>query len=265
MITQSFIMLPGVNNITEKRIWSQGIRCWDDLLISEQLRGVSKERLSFWKTRIRHAKTLLETDNGPRQLARLLGTRNTWRLFSEAMSNPRFIDIETTEYHNQITVVGVSDGEFYQAFIKGRNLDGAAVRRALAGASCIITFNGSSFDLPIIERNFPGAVPEVPHFDLRHICAQAGLHGGLKKIERDLQIRRPDCIRETDGADAIMLWYRYLFGEEKALQELIDYNAADVLNMVPLSQRVIHALWEYERHGTKLPFTQTIISDLNNR
>lgn len=252
MINESFIFLPGVQARTEQRLWEAGITSWDELLLANAISGISRERLSFWKTRIRHCQALLEQES-LHHLARMLG-RNSWRLYHYLMSNPRFVDIETTEYRNDITVIGVSDGEFYQAFVKGRNLDAQSLRHAFAGASCIITFNGSSFDLPIIERRFPGVLPTVPHLDLRHICRQAGLCGGLKAIEQQLSISRMAAIKEYDGVDAIMLWYRYLLGDDKALQELIDYNAADVLNLGPLAQKVIPRLWKHLRYGEELPY-----------
>ena len=256
MITESFIFLPGVQEKSEQRLWKAGITTWDHLLEAKSVAGVSRERLSFWKTRIRMAQQLMELRDA-NSMARLFGNRYAWRTYGHIMDNPRFVDIETTEYRNDVTVVGVSDGEFYQAFVKGKNLDPVNLRRAFAGASCIITFNGSSFDLPIIERNFPGVLPEVPHLDLRHICAQAGLRGGLKAIEKQLMLSRAAAIREMDGADAIMLWYRYILGEEEALRDLVDYNAADVLNLAPLAELVIPALWRNVRHEQELPFQKT--------
>lgn len=260
MITESFIFLPGVQERSEQRLWNAGITTWDHLLEAKSVPGVSKERLLFWKGRIRLAQETLCTD-GPTALARAFGTRHAWRCYDHIMENPRFIDIETTEYRTDITVIGVSDGEFYQAFVKGKNLDVHAMRRAFAGASCIITFNGSSFDLPIIERAFPGLLPDVPHLDLRHICSQAGLRGGLKAIERHLGIGRTEAIEGYSGADAIMLWYRHKFGDDQALQELIDYNAADVLNLAPLADLVIPALWKNIRHGEELPFPRIALWD----
>jgi uncharacterized protein len=257
MLRESFIFLPGVQEKSERRIWQAGIVTWDHLLEAKSVPGVSRERLSFWKTRIRLIQEIMHTQQGLYELSRMLGTRYAWRAYKEVMHNPRFVDIETTEYRNDITVVGVSDGEFYQAFIKGRNLDARALHTAFAGASCIITFNGSSFDLPIIERNYPGILPNVPHLDLRHICSQAGLRGGLKRIERHLGIQRPEAIRENSGADAIMLWYRHVLGDEEALRDLVDYNAADVLNLAPLMALVIPALWKQTRHDTPLPFPRT--------
>jgi uncharacterized protein len=253
MITESFIFLPGVQARTEQRLWESGIKTWNDLLDAKSISFVSGERLLFWKGRIRQAQQLLDRE-GARAFERLLGQRHAWRIFKLVMENPRFVDIETSEYRNDVTIVGISDGEFYQAFVKGRNLNSQNLRRALAGASCIVSFNGSSFDLPILDRNFDQILPNVPHFDLRHICNQAGLNGGLKRIERHLMISRPVTIRETTGADAIMLWYRHVLGDEEALQELIDYNAADTLNLAPLAKQVIPALWRNIRYQEELPF-----------
>jgi hypothetical protein len=258
MLQETFLLLPGVQERTERHLWDQGIMTWDDLLSAPSVAGISKERLSFWKHRLRQAKTLLDTPDGINAIARILGSRHSWRAFHEVMENPRFVDIETTEYRTDITMIGVSDGEFYQAFIKGQNLDAQALRRAFTGASCIITFNGASFDLPIIEHRFPGLLPAVPHLDLRHIASQAGLRGGLKRIEQHLALRRVDTVRDMDGSDAIMLWYRHTMGDEKALRTLVDYNAADVLNLAPLSAKIIPALWRNVRHGEALPFSPMI-------
>lgn len=254
MLSESFIFLPGVQEKTERRLWEAGIHTWDHLLEVRSIPGTSKERLLFWKSRIRHAQALLTTPGGRYAITRMLGTRHAWRAAKHVLAEPRFLDIETTEYCHDVTVVGVSDGEFYQAFVKGANLQVHELRRALAGATCLITFNGSSFDLPILARAFPAALPSVPHLDLRHLCAQAGLRGGLKHIEQHLGIARAATIRETDGADAIMLWYRHLYGDREALGELVDYNAADVLNLKPLLDLVLPALWNKVRHGVEPPF-----------
>ncbi len=252
MLEESFIFLPGVLEKTEQKLWQEGIHTWDHLLDANSVPGVSKERLIFWKNRIREIRRRVDSPDGLRVLSRLFGNRFSWRTYKEVMDEPRFIDIETTEYANEITVVGISDGDFYQAFVKGVNLDTRTLRRALQGATCLITFNGSSFDLPIIQRNFPGVLPEVPHLDVRHICAQAGLKGGLKAIERNLMISRASAIRDADGTDAIFLWHSYVLGNEESLKDLIDYNAADVLNLQPLLDSVVKSLWEHVRYGEPL-------------
>jgi hypothetical protein len=258
MLNESFIFLPGVQARTEERLWQHGVRTWEDLCAAPSVPGVSSERLLFWKQRIRQAMTAARTDDGLLALSRLFGTRHNWRLYQYLLDNPRFLDIETSEYRTDVTVVGVSDGEFYTALVKGKNLSVRSLHQALAGASCIITFNGSCFDLPVLARAFPGGVPDTPHIDLRFVCAHAGLAGGLKRIERQLGIRRADALRDVDGADAILLWHQHRLGDETALSQLIDYNAADVLNLAPLADKVIPALWRALRHKEALPFTPHI-------
>ena len=56
----------------------------------------------------------------------------------------------------------------------------------------------------------------------------------LKKIERDLGIARSDEIDGVDGFEAVRLWHRYQRGDKKALQTLISYNNADIMNLEPL-------------------------------
>jgi hypothetical protein len=91
-------------------------------------------------------------------------------------------------------------------------------------------------DLPVLERAFPGSVPDVPHIDLRHVCAQAGLSGGLKRIERHLSIARAAAVRDVDGADAIMLWYRHQFGDEEALREKNEQHVYKYVRPRPRAQ-----------------------------
>ena len=46
----------------------------------------------------------------------------------------------------------------------------------------IVTFNGSVFDLPLLKRHFSDIIPDIPHIDLRFLCAKLGLKGSLKDI-----------------------------------------------------------------------------------
>ena len=74
------------------------------------------------------------------------------------------------------------------------------------------------------------------HIDLRFALRRLGYRGGLKSIERQLGIRRPDEVAGIDGFEAVRLWYRYLRGDGKALDTLVSYNRQDVENMRPLME-----------------------------
>ena len=45
MISNSFIILPGISNGKEKLIWSQGIKGWDDFLSTSNIKGISQNLL----------------------------------------------------------------------------------------------------------------------------------------------------------------------------------------------------------------------------
>jgi uncharacterized protein YprB with RNaseH-like and TPR domain len=62
------------------------------------------------------------------------------------------------------------------------------------------------------------------------------MRGGLKKIEVDNGIQRPAEIAGLNGYDAVLLWRRHLRGSHEALEKLIAYNRADVVNLERLTE-----------------------------
>ena len=97
-----------------------------------------------------------------------------------------YLDIETSGYDqwtNDITVIGIYDGQTVQSFVNGKNLE--QFETAIAKYDLVITFNGSSFDLPFIRRSFPGISLPEGHIDLRFVLKKMGLSGGLKAHRKD--------------------------------------------------------------------------------
>ena len=98
----------------------------------------------------------------------------------------------------------------------------------------------------------PHVVPNIPHIDLRHVCAKLGLHGGLKQIEKTLGIKRPDDLEGVSGEDAVYLWQQYkATGKRDYLETLVRYNEEDIVNLMPIADGMTKRLWEQTRHGTK--------------
>ena len=63
--------------------------------------------------------------------------------------------------------------------------------------------------------------------------------GGLKEIERQLQVARPSDLMNTDGELAITLWSAWRDREDSsARQHLIRYCSADVLTLIILAQHL---------------------------
>ena len=166
-----------------------------------------------------------------------------WRVFHSFRHRAVYLDIETSGYDqwtNDITVIGLYDGNRVQTFINGKNLE--AFETAIADYDLVITFNGACFDLPFIKRRFPGISLPQGHIDLRFVLKKLGLEGGLKKIEKDLGITRSDEIEGVDGFEAVRLWQQYRWGDEKALETLIEYNSADIVNLEPLMETAFEKL-----------------------
>jgi uncharacterized protein len=164
--------------------------------------------------------------------SRLCGLGEAWRVFSRFAQDCVYLDIETTGLspgYDDITLVGVYDGEVFKVFIAGHNLD--ALPAYLQRFRLISTFNGAGFDFRFLRSAFPAlALPPI-HIDLRRVTKKLGLTGGLKAIESSLGLQRDLAVRDLSGFDAVILWRRYLRGDRQALDLLVEYNRADVVHL----------------------------------
>jgi hypothetical protein len=144
-----------------------------------------------------------------------------------------YLDIETTFEHT-ISVIGIYRLDIGTIQLVGGGVQDVALYDALAGVTTLVTFNGGSFDLPVIrKRMLVDLKSEYEHCDLLHICRRNGLRGGLKKVEAMLGIGRATA--GISGWDAPRLWHRYeTVGDRRALETLLDYNREDVVNLAEL-------------------------------
>ncbi|MFO8051819.1 MAG: ribonuclease H-like domain-containing protein [Thermoplasmatota archaeon] len=246
MLRRSFIFLPGVGERTEERIWSEGILDWDLFLERKKagpLRGCRKEKCDTLLGRTRDR--LLQRDLG--YFSRLLRPADNWRLWDEFGEGAVFLDIETmgTRRFHPITVVGAWDGRDYTALVRGKDLDHGSIRSLLDDATMLVTFNGRTFDIPMIESRYPGSVPDVPHLDLRFLGSRCGLRGGLKSVEISLGLARPDDVKGMSGEDAVRLWHLYDRDRNRnALKLLLRYNMEDTVNLETLAKVLVSRMKE---------------------
>ena len=156
-----------------------------------------------------------------------------------------FLDIETTGLgagSDEITVIGIyhvdgSRSKFVQ--LVGDRISEETLLEAMRGTTVIYTYNGSRFDLPFIRRRLGVDLERMyDHCDLMYSCWAKELYGGLKGVERQLNI--PRRLKEVNGYEAVRLWWRYVNSyDEKALTTLLEYNKEDVVNLKTLRDRLL--------------------------
>ena len=162
-------------------------------------------------------------------------TRKLQRQLADCASFPGrvlFLDIETTglsNYYDEITLIGWSFGGHAKTIVKGQ--DPGLLRDDATRAKALVTFNGIRFDTKFIAREFPEIILPESHVDLMYLCRRVGLTGGQKAIESELGIEFRDDSTKMDGAEAVVLWHRYLRGDPDALRKLIRYNRVDIAAM----------------------------------
>jgi len=241
MIRDSFIFLDRIGDKTEQNIWSQEIKNWNEFLNTRDVFGISPARKIFYNQKILDASRALKDYDS----SFFKEMSDTWRLYDYFKEDAVFLDIETSSMYGNITVIGLFDGVETKIMVKGFNLDKELLKKELEKYKLIITFNGGSFDLPIIEKYFKDVLPDVPHIDLRHVCASTGLKGGLKEIEKQLGIKRPNIIDQIYGGDAALLWRKFLAtGNKRFIELLVQYNEEDIVNLKLIADHAIKKLWE---------------------
>lgn len=112
----------------------------------------------------------------------------------------------------------------------------------ILSASLLVTFNGKSFDWPLLANRFVMNRLQPPeltgHLDLLHVARR--LHKprmarvSLKALE--VEVLSIDRGPDIDGAEMGPRYNHFLrTGDEEALRPVIEHNAIDVLSMVALA------------------------------
>ncbi|MFH1439520.1 MAG: ribonuclease H-like domain-containing protein [Candidatus Woesearchaeota archaeon] len=238
MIRKSFIFLPRITEKGEQKIWGQGINSWQSFIDTKNVDGITRARKSFYDLKLEKAKKHLQLENSY-YFYNNMPNVEAWRLYDCFKDDCCFLDIETVGYNGYITVIGLYDGKDTKIMVKDINLNMKVLKEELSKYKLLVTFNGSSFDLPCINRYYPNCIPDIAHIDLRHACRKVNLVGGLKSIEEQIGIFRPDHLKAVGGDQAIQLWRAYkASGDKEYLDLLVQYNEEDIINLKPLMEHV---------------------------
>ncbi|MDX1534213.1 MAG: ribonuclease H-like domain-containing protein [Thermoplasmata archaeon] len=229
----TFVHVPGIGYVTERKLWDGGLESWDAYLEDPEAVWLGPVRGRRLADALQESMDRLRARDH-RYFASHLPRREYWRAYREFGNSIAYVDIETTgleSERDEITVIGLFDGRETQYFYEDSLEDFPPV---LARYRLLVTFNGSTFDVPFLERTFPTLRVDQIHIDLRYLFARLGLKGGLKAIEGRMGIRRSPATEGVRGWDAVYLWRRYQQGDEEALRILLQYNGEDVVNLEPL-------------------------------
>lgn len=231
MLESTFVHIPGLGTETEKSLWADGCRTWRDLTDGIDRYSVGQaEKVVVKRTLDKSYKSLEKRDGS--FFKRGLGLKDAWRAYPEFRDSCLYLDIETDGGTSgaSITTIGMFDGVEFRCLIKGQNLQ--EFPEIASGYGMIVSFYGANFDLPMLEKRFPGHRFNQIHLDLCPTLRQIGIAGGLKRIEKQLGISRGEDTDGMGGLDAIRLWRRYTtLGDDQALETLIAYNREDVVNL----------------------------------
>ncbi|MBW2971345.1 ribonuclease H-like domain-containing protein [Candidatus Woesearchaeota archaeon] len=238
MIRRTFLFLDRISNRTEQNIWDQGIDDWEDFIKAKKVKGIGTKVKPHHNRKLMDARKQLYSFNSA-YFSQLLPQSEHWRLYEFFKEECCFIDIETSTVQSDgyITIVSLYNGIETKTMVRNINLDFGKLKQELKNYKMIVSFNGSVFDMPFLEKQYPGILPAIPHFDLRHACQRLGLKGGLKQIEKTLGLReRNKVIERIYNGDPLKLWRMYLgSGDRYYLHLLVEYNEEDVINLKPIA------------------------------
>jgi uncharacterized protein YprB with RNaseH-like and TPR domain len=244
MLESTFQLASGIGPARERCLWRTGIAVWSDFRQTNGavLPGRAGQLL---RSAIDAAADALARGDADR-LGALLPAGEHWRMLPVFGDGALYLDIETGDddvRFEGISAIGMLDHQGPRLLLGGRDLE--FFPEAAYGATILVTFNGLSFDVPILRRAFPEWRPPVCHVDLRHVLRRLGHGGGLKSIERSLtrlRLARPDHLVGMGGWDASWLWRRGRDGDRAALRLFAEYNLYDVVNLRTLMAYAYNAL-----------------------
>ena len=248
-IERTFQLSQGVGPWREKDLWARGVATWDDFEAQTKKGVVMAKRLDAeLQERIELARDALKRRD-VHALAKLIPSREHWRLYPHFVELAAFFDIEADD-DDVPTVIGVMDSGGLGSFWGPRL---TALPERLAASPIWVTFNGAVYDVPVLKRVFPEFPQPAAHVDLRFLVRKVRLKGGLKAIEDTLGFGRPPHLRGLKGLDAIRLWREWMINKDpKGLRLLIEYNLYDAINLRSVLEatmwRVVEDYrWELER------------------
>jgi uncharacterized protein YprB with RNaseH-like and TPR domain len=241
LIRGAFAHLPGIGPERLRRLRQAGIEDWRALTARPGLTGLGPAGRARLSDAVARCEAAVQADDIA-FLVEHFKSADRWRVLAAYFERATFFDIETSglDLGSRITLIACLHRGRLHRFVQGESLDGFLV--LLDEVELLVSFNGASFDVPRVEEGFHIPACPCPHVDLRWLCYHAELRGGLKAIEREMGIERPDDLATIDGEQAEWLWT--LWEQDRDLRARITlerYCGADVLALKLVAARLLAA------------------------
>ncbi|MEO7860752.1 MAG: ribonuclease H-like domain-containing protein [Nitrospirales bacterium] len=176
MIESSFCVLSGVGPKTERRLWRRGVGTWTEFLSSGTIPGIGPSRKRAYDAELGQAQAHRAQEDA-RYFGNKLPACEHWRLCEWLRPRTVYLDIETNSF-GQITVVGLYGQGGFTSLVEGESMTRQRLCEELAQYDLLVTFNGTSFDLPVLLASIQGLPLDQPHVDLwllgRQLCYRGG-------------------------------------------------------------------------------------------
>jgi len=116
------------------------------------------------------------------------------------------------------------------------------IRQRIENASMLVTFNGKSFDIPLLRTRLVmarlPAMKEPPHLDLLHVARRvhgARLRNGCRLTALEGAVLGFERADDVASGDISALYLHFLrTGDARALLGIVEHNAWDVVAMAAL-------------------------------
>ena len=153
-----------------------------------------------------------------------------------------YLDIETTGLsptNDEITIVGLLCNNTFEQFTKNINLKAYYIDEFIMmhEPTEVIGYNSNKFDIPFMELFGVETLTNLEQTDLMHQCHSLNLKGGLKKVEKILNINRQ--YEPLNFFQQKALWKKWINTNDwSALDRLLAYNKEDVMNLPLVEEKL---------------------------
>jgi uncharacterized protein len=120
----------------------------------------------------------------------------------------------------------------------------------IASNKILVSFNGKSFDLPLILRrcskyNLPHGLSNLIHIDLYHLIRRIYPEKPARLADAESRLLGFSRADDLSGAEVAQAYFESLrFGRDDLTQKILHHNIVDVLSLVSLTQKIHHAFSE---------------------